>query len=161
MAAYKQKKFLEYYEFKDKPEIVPICFYKSYKSYEHILKNVKKDVKKGMRVRSAVIKNARISKYSYYRWLNAAKKEIADGKTDTPLIHLFETAATADACLEEDIVGMGMDIARNGDGSMVQFLLKNRLEFKGTSKKEVEVSTQDNSPIKFEIVNMTPTETDK
>ena len=66
---YKSKEeFLEYYDFQDEPERVPHYFYHHYKSYENLLDDVKRDVSKGMRVKSAIIKNAGISKHTAGYW---------------------------------------------------------------------------------------------
>lgn len=161
MGRYTKEEFLEFYDFEDEPEVVPQYFHHHYKSYENLLKNVKEDIKKGMRCRSAIIKNAGISVPSYYKWQQAFEKEIADGKTDTPLIRLFAMMAAADAHLEADVMDISMDLMKGGDSSMVQFFMKHRLGFKDTSKKEVELSNAMDTPIKFEIVDMTPTDNEE
>lgn len=150
---YSKEQFLEYYDFKDEPERVPHYFYKYYKSYENLLENVKNDVRKGMRVKSAIIKNASISKHTAGYWYRDCVKELEDGKTDTPLIRLFVQAGVGDAEFESRVLDVANRLMDEGDSSMVQFLMKTRLGYKSTSKKEVEMSTKEDTTFNINIVD--------
>ena len=161
MGTYTQKEFLDYYGFKDEPEMVPYLFHRKYKFYENLLENVKKAVSVGVKLNDAIQMEAGIPKDRYYRWRKAYLKEVEDGKTDTPLIRLFSKGIRSDAKLYRKVMGLVMDRAEEGDTTAAIYLAKHRLGYNATKKQEVELSNKDDAPIKFEFVDMTPTDNEE
>ena len=105
--------------------------------------------------------NVPLSEYQYKEWRKAFRKEIADGKTDTPLIRFFTKVYLAEGGLRFDMMDLAQTIAKNGDSSMVQFLIKHRLGYNSSRKQEVELSSNEEAPVKFVFTNMTPTENEE
>ena len=160
MATYSRKQFLEYYKFKDEPEMIPQYFHSHYKSYEDLILQVKKDVEVGVKLDDAIRLNASVSVQLVRAWRNAFLKEIEDGKTDTPLIRLFTAGLKADAALYRKVMKMAMDKAEQGDVSTIQYLAKHRLGYNSKNKQEVELSSKEDAPVKFVFTDMVPVDTD-
>lgn len=153
MGNYTRERFLEYYKFKDEPEMVPYRFHRYYKSYENLIEKIEENISvRGMPIKAAFQKEG-IGKWTYRDWKKAYEKELEDGKTDTPLIRLFATAEIADAKIHGDISECAINLANEGDTRMVMFLLEHRFGYK-KNKKEVELSNKDNAPLQINIVDM-------
>ena len=153
MAQYTREQFLNYYKFEDEPELVPTYFWRYYKSYEKLLKNVKEDTRKGMRIESAIVKNAHVAPSTVTQWKNAVRREISEGKIDTPLIRLFVSANVGDTLFESFVMDQATQLMEEGDSRMIQFVMKNRLGMKATTKKEVEVSATDDFNFNINITD--------
>ena len=156
MSRYSRKEFLEYYGFKDEPELLPMVFHNKYKSYEDLLVDVKRDVELGVKLNDAIRLNAGVSRDAVQKWKSAFSREIEDGKTDTPLIRLFSIGLKADAHLYRKVMGMAMAKAEEGDASTIQYLAKHRLGYNSVQKQEVALSANDEAPVKFVFTDMTP-----
>lgn len=160
MGRYTRKEFMEYYDFKDEPETIPATFHRKQKGYENLIENVRKDVKVGVKLIDAIRLNAQVTREMANGWKRAFVKEIEDGKTDTPLIRLFTVGLKSDAALYRKVMGLVMERAEEGDTTATLYLAKHRLGYNSTTKQEVELSSKEDAPIKFEFVDMTPTDAD-
>ena len=153
--------FLKYHNFEDDPEMIPQYFIAGRGNYQDLLKDVKEDVRVGVRLTDSIALNCAVGRQQVYMWKRAFLKEIEDGKKDTPLIRLFNVGLKTEAKLYRKVMQMMMDKAEEGDASSIQYLAKHRLDYNSSRKQEVEVSTKDDAPIKFEIVDMKPNEGDE
>ena len=69
------------------------------------------------------------------------------------MIRLFVKAGVGDAEFESRVLDVANKLMDDGDSSMVQFLMKTRLGYKSTSKKEVEVGTKEDTTFNINIVD--------
>ena len=155
---YTQKEFLDYYDFEDEPLFVPRIFHAKQKGYENLIKNVKEDVRNGVKILDAIRLNAGVWNTTVSKWRKEFINELEAGKTDTPLIRLFSPAIKSDAKLYREVMGLALDKARDGDASTIQYLAKHRLGYNSGQKQEVELSSKEEAPVKFVFTDMTPTE---
>lgn len=161
MALYTRKDFLKYYDFKDEPNYFPETLLKKRNFFTKLLEDIPKSIKKGTRIQSAFMLYAGISRPTYWKWHREFEKEVSEGKIDTPLIRLFLEAYKADVSLEEELMELGINLAKSGDVKMLQYIMTHRLGFKETNKTEVEISAAEEAPVKFVIGDMTPLENDE
>lgn len=117
-------------------------------------------VERGLPPKNAFI-SVGLSKYQYYDWCNYAKEDIEAGFTDTPLINLMIEVAQANEKVHERLIDKGLELADDGDASMIQFLLKTRFGYDTKKKTEVELSGNKKAPVTFQIVDMKPLENDE
>lgn len=158
---YTEEEFLEYYDFEDEPSFVPRTFYAKQKGYENLIENVKNDVRNGVKINDAIRLNAGVWNTTVSKWKKEFIKEVEDGKVDTPLIRLFKPALKSDAKLYREVMKLTLDKAREGDASTIQYLAKHRLGYNSGNKQEVELSSNEDVPVKFVFTDMTPTENDE
>lgn len=158
---YTRQEFLDYYEFEDEPELLPKIFHKKQNSFVNLIEKVQEDVAIGIKPRDAVMFNAGITQPAYSNWKCAFEKEIEDGKTDTPLIRLFKPIMKADARLYRRVMQSAMRLVDEGDGETTRFMIKNRLGYNATRKKEVEVSANDDFNFNINLVSAKQEKEDK
>ena len=154
MGRYSAKEFLEYYDFKDEPESVPQIFHREYKSYIELIKNVKEDVRIGVKLKDAIRLNAGVTPQIVNKWARDFTKEVEEGKTDTPLIRLFMAGIKSDAKLYRKVMKMAMQKAEDGDAETIRFLAKNRLGYGRPVGTNVNVDNSENNNIQITITDM-------
>ena len=119
-------------------------------------------VNDGLTVKDACVVVFGITDRTFRNWYNWAIDDIENGfnESESNLIKLMLGLAKADAELHRKLSKKAQEIALNdGNVSMIQFLLKTRYGYSEKSKAELEV-TNDNAPITFNIVPMTPNKED-
>ena len=158
---FSKKAFLEYHDFEDECELLPLVFLKDKSSYEQLIVDVRNDIKVGVKLDDAIRLNAGVDVTTVFKWKKAFLKEIKDGKTDTALIRLFGPAYKADAQLYHKVMKLAMKKAEEGDVSTIQYLAKHRLGYNSSNKQEIELSSSDEAPVRFVFADMTPVETDQ
>ena len=154
MAEFTKKRFLEYYEFKDEPELLPTYFFSKRHAYTDLIEQVKQDVEIGVKLKDAVRLNSGLTRDMVNKWYRAFNKELEDGKTDTPLCRLFLVGIKADAELYRKVMKMTMDKAEEGDGETIRFLAKNRLGYGRPQGTNVNVDNSENNNIQITISDM-------
>ena len=129
--------------------------------FEENLKKVIRYVKKGTTPKNACIIAFGIHERMWYTWVEQAEEDLLDGYTaqTSNLIKLMMELARADANVRLLLEQKGMELALDSDNvELVKFFLERRFGYSKTAKKEVELSSKEEAPVKFEFVNMTPTE---
>ena len=99
-----------------------------------------------------------VSTQKWSDWKRFARQDIAAGfdSNDSNLIKLLLGLAKVDHALHENLVSKAFEMAENNP-NMNQFLLKTRYGYTEKRKTDVEI-TNENTPITFNIVDMTPNE---
>ena len=95
----------------------------------------------------------------WYEWNKWVIEDISAGfdSKDSNLIKLMLGLAAVDKGLHKRLSKKAIEAAEDGNANMIQFMLKTRYGYSEKTKTDVEI-TSDDTPIKFEIVNMTPNE---
>ena len=116
--------------------------------------------RKGLPMKDTCIAVFGIHETHYYKWHKWVIEDLEDGFTDedSNLIKLFLGMAKADAMLHLQLKEKGIDLAMEGNANMIQFLLKTQYGYSEVNKTELELSTEEETPIRFEIVDMKPNE---
>ena len=155
MGDYTRKQFLEYYGFKDEPMIVPQRFHSKRNSYTRLCENIPNLIKEsGVKPIDAFAYYG-IPAWTYYKWREFYKKELKEGKTDTPLIRLFKHCEKGDANLKVAVGKIAMDkIYNDGDAETMRFVMKHRLGY--NNKQEIEVSTPEDTTFNINIIESKP-----
>ena len=130
------------------------------KRYKETKDKVIAAVKRGLPPRNAFI-SVGIAGRQYDRWYDMAVEDIEAGFTDTPLIKFMTEVAQANEKIHERLIDKSLDLADEGDTSMIQFLLKTRYGYDTKKKTEVELSGNKKAPVTFQIVDMKPLENDE
>lgn len=101
-----------------------------------------------------------INPRTFDKWRRDALSDIEAGfdEEDSNLIKLMRGLAKADQDLHRSLIKQGVKIATDGNVNMLQFLLKTKYNYSEKTKSEVQVSTEEEAPIRFEIVDMQPNE---
>ena len=99
-----------------------------------------------------------IGSNQFDNWFKWAYDDIEDGFTEeeSNLIKLILGIAREDVKLHRRLTKTAINMAVNENSQMLQFLLKTRYGYSEKTKSEVAVSSRDETPVKFEIVDMTP-----
>jgi len=154
MAEFSRKRFLEYYDFQDEPNMVPNYFFKKRYNYTNLIEQVAEDVRVGVKLKDAIRLNAGVTRDLVNKWYREFNKELDEGKTDTPLCRLFLTGIKADADLYRKVMRMTMQKAEEGDGETIRFLAKNRLGYGKPQGTNVNVDNSENNNIQITISDM-------
>lgn len=103
-----------------------------------------------------------VTRSQFSRWFKWVAEDIEAGfdETDSNLIKLFMGIAKEDAILHRKLKKKGIEMALDGHSQMLQFILKTSYGYSEKTKTELEVSSDEEAPIKFEIVDMQPNEDD-
>ena len=109
------------------------------------------DVKKGMPIKNAFVHQG-VNPRTYDSWKQMLKEDWEDGFDDTPLMRFMNHVAVAYEDAHSDLLGKAFDLADEGDGQMVMFLLKTLYGHNPNSKKEVELSTTEDTTFNINIV---------
>jgi len=117
-------------------------------------------VKKGLPPKNA-LRSMGVNVQTWYSWLRFIDEDIKAGFTDTPLIKFVSRLAEIDEETHADLVGEAISKAKDGDSQLLMFLLKTRYGYKDSKKQEVELSTKEDAPVVFNIVDMKPLENDE
>lgn len=126
------------------------------------LKRTIEDIEDGLPPADALILSFGIADISTYRnWIKWAKEDIEQGFTekDSRLIELILEIAKADAKLHKKLAHTAVRLAvEDYDSKMLQFLLKTRYGYTEKTKSKVELSNDEEAPVKFVFTDMTPNE---
>ena len=98
-----------------------------------------------------------LERKTWYNWVNWAKEDLEDGYTeqDSNLIKLILGLSKQDIMLHRNLSKTAIDMAiKDKNPVMTQFLLKTKYGYTEKTKQEVEFNNDDDTPIKFEIVDM-------
>lgn len=98
------------------------------------------------------------SKRQFRNWVKYYHDDVEAGfdEEDSNLIKLFIGLAKEDLRLHRKLSKKGVEMALDGNSQMLQFMLKTRYGYSEKTKQEVELSTDEEAPISFEIVEMQP-----
>ena len=136
-------------------------FHHPYRLEKNFDENYKKAVeyaKKGVPARDIVMGIFNITIKQFYNWQDFYHDDVEHGfdASESKLIKLFDALKKEDTHLHmrlsETAVSMAID---DRNPVMVQFLLKTKYGYSEKTKQEIEFNNED-TPIKFEIVDMTP-----
>lgn len=100
-----------------------------------------------------------VSLRQYTNWVKWVEEDLEAGfdETESNLIKLILGIAKEDAKLHKRLSKTAIEMAIDDKNSqMLQFLLKTRYGYTEKTKSELEVSSKEEAPIKFEIVDMQP-----
>lgn len=128
------------------------------KEGELLIEKICDDARRCLPIESCFVKNG-IKLDTYRRWLRWYREEVEEELDDTPIINLFAKVYQAERESESTILGIEVDHALNGSLKATQHLLDNRFGY-GKKKSEVELNVKEDTPIKFEIVDMKPLDND-
>lgn len=123
-----------------------------------LIEKICDDAKTCLPIESCFIKNG-VNVGTYRKWCKWYHEELEEGLTDTPIINMFDKIYQAERESEAVILGVEVDHARNGNLKATQHLLNTRYGY-GKKKSEVEFNVKEDTPIKFEIVDMKPLDND-
>lgn len=128
--------------------------------YERCFKECVKAVRDGMTPSDAAQMVFRINRYQWSRWVAHAEEDIMKGFTeeDSRLIELVLTLAQEHLGLRRQLERRANKLALDDSNDMLKFLLERRHGYIKQSQKDLEVSAKEEAPIKFEFVDMQPTE---
>lgn len=100
-----------------------------------------------------------LNRHKWSKWNRWAIEDMEAGfdEEDSNLIKLMLGLAAKDNNLHMLLSKRAIKVAEDGNPQMLQFLLKSRYGYTEKTKTDVEI-TNDDTPIKFEIVDMTPNE---
>lgn len=126
-----------YYEkpFKDEPLHYP--YYFRHERVEDIAERICKYIRQGNRV-TVAFQRAGFVKFRYYEWKRFYEEELEAGLTDTPIIRLFHAIESAEAEVEDGIVGVVRSSALDGNMKSAFYLLDNRFNWKKQGDVTVE-----------------------
>lgn len=130
------------------------------KDYKKKLDTACELVKKGLPPKNA-LRSLGVHEQTWYRWLQWVDEDVKAGITRSPLINFISRLAEIDEETHADLVGEALSKAKTGDTQMLMFLLKTRYGYKDSKKREVELSTKEDAPVVFNIVDMKPLENDE
>lgn len=117
-------------------------------------------VEDGMSPQDACMMVFKINNQQFSRWLRHAEEDILAGFTeeDSRLIELMLKLANEELNLRRRLERRANKLALTESNDMLKFLLERRHGYIKQSQKDLEVSTKEEAPIKFEFVDMQPTE---
>ena len=130
------------------------------KRYKETKDKVTAAVERGLPPNKAFV-SVGLTEHRYRNWYNWAIEDIEAGFTDTPLVNFMTAVAQANEKVHERLIDKGLELADEGDASMIQFLLKTRFGYDTKKKTEVELSGNKKAPVTFQIVDMKPLENDE
>lgn len=119
--------------------------------YDKKLKAVCADIRKGMPIKNAFAHQGVLGN-TYNRWVREARQDWENGFEDTPLLNFMIGAAKVYEEAHMDLLGVAFDLAKEGDSKMVMFLLKSVYGHNPNKKKEVEVTTSDDTVFNINII---------
>ena len=117
-------------------------------------------VKDGMSPQDACMMVFDINQSQFNRWLRHAEEDIIAGFTeeDSRLIELMIKIGREELNLRRRLERRANKLALTESNDMLKFLLERRHGYTKQTQKDIEVSTKEEAPIKFEFVDMKPTE---
>lgn len=133
-------------------------------NYKENKEKVLKAISNGMSPKDACIMVFGILERQWYRWMEFVEDDIANGfdETESALIDLFLSMAKEEMNLRQQLEKKANSLALNEDNvEMLKFLLERRHGYTKQTKKDVDVAVKEEVPIKFEFVDMTPTENEE
>ena len=131
------------------------------KNYKENKAKVLAAIKDGMRPKDACIMTFGMLERQWRRWIEFVEDDIAHGfdETESNLIDLFMAMAREELSLRQKLERKANNMALADDNvEMLKFLLERRHGYTKQSKKDVDVAVKEEVPVKFEFVDMTPTE---
>lgn len=122
-----------------------------------------KSVKDGLPAKDTCTLVWGTSDKTFKNWLKWAREDVEAGfdETESNLIKLMIGLAKEDAKLHKRLSRRGIELALDGNTQMLQFLLKTRYGYAEKTKSEVELSSDEEAPVKFVFTDMTPNEEDE
>jgi len=117
-------------------------------------------VRKGLPPKNA-LKAMGVHEQTWYSWVRFVEEDIEAGFTNTPLVKFMTRLAAIDEETHQDLVGEAISKAKDGDSQLLMFLLKTRYGYKDSKKQEVELSTKEDAPVVFNVVDMKPLDNDE
>ena len=129
-----------------------------YRTGEELIEKICEDARRCLPIESCFVKNG-VKLNTYRQWRRWYREEVEEGLEDTPIINLFSRVYQAERESEAVILDIEVDHALNGSLKATQHLLDNRFGY-GKKKSEVELNVKEDTPIKFEIVDMKPLDND-
>lgn len=119
--------------------------------YKNKLKAITEDIKKGMPIKNAFIHQG-VNENTFIKWQSFLREDWEDGFEDTPFMNFMRNVAIAYEDAHSDLLGKAFQLADDGDSKMVMFLLKSLYGHNPNSKKEVELSTTEDTTFNINIV---------
>ena len=138
--------------------------YKLEKNYPENKEKVLKAIRDGMSPRDACVMTFGMLDRQWRRWVEFVEDDIANGfdETESNLIDLFLSMAKEEMSLRQQLERKANYMALEDDNvEMLKFLLERRHGYTRQTKKDVDVAVKEEVPVKFEFVNMTPTENEE
>ena len=132
---------------------------KDHRTRKRLTREITEAINDGLPVVNA-FRLAGIPKDTYYKWIRWYKEDAEKGFTGTALMCFLEDVAKAEDELHRKLVKKGFELANDGNYKMLTYLLDTRFKYANRKKKEVEVSTKEDTGIEISITNMTPIEKD-
>lgn len=129
--------------------------------YPEKKKKILEGIKDGMKPEDATRMVLGISHVQWQNWLNYFEDDITHGfdETESNLIDLMLSMASEELTLRRRLERRANSLALDDDNvDMLKFLLERRHGYKKQTQKDVDVEVKDDIPVKFEFVDMTPTD---
>lgn len=129
--------------------------------YPEKKKKILEGIKDGMKPEDATRMVLGISHVQWQNWLNYFEDDITHGfdETESHLIDLMLSMASEELTLRRRLEKRANSLALDDDNvDMLKFLLERRHGYKKQTQKDVDVEVKDDIPVKFEFVDMTPTD---
>jgi hypothetical protein len=133
-----------------------LCF-----DYPEKKKQIIEAIKDGMTPKDATMMVVGITRGTWQNWVKYAEDDMSKGFTeeDSRLIDLMLSMASEELTLRRRLEKRANRLALYEDNTdMLKFLLERRHGYKKETKKDVDIEVKDEVPVKFEFVDMTPTE---
>lgn len=101
-----------------------------------------------------------LTTWLYYDWSRRMVVELEKGVKDSPFVLFMLSILKKSEVFHKRLLQKGNEIALEGEGNakMIQYLLDNR--YKYSKKKEVEISTADDTTFNINIIDSKPKEDD-
>lgn len=131
------------------------------KDYEKKKKKILQAVKDGMKPRDACMMVLGIRRDTWQKWVRWCDDDLAHDftRSESNLIDLMLSMASEQLELRRALERRANNLALHEDDTdMLKFLLERRHGYKKESKRNVDVEVKKDIPVKFEFVDMTPTE---
>lgn len=140
----------------------PYALYRD-KDYKEGKENAIEAVKDGMKVTDAIVLCFEIHWTQAYKWLKWAEEDLEKGFTseDSRLIELVLALAKEEYNLKRRLEKRANQLALDEEETnieMLKFLLERRHGYTKQTQNDVDVTVNEEAPIKFEFTDMTPTE---
>lgn len=131
------------------------------RQYEQEKKEVLRAVKDGMEPKDACMMIYGITPQTWYNWVKWTEDDIRAGfnAEESRLIKLMTEMASHRLGLRHKLEKKANRMALKEDNvEMLKFLLERKHGYEKKTKKDVDVGVKEDAPIKFEFVDMTPTD---
>lgn len=152
--------------YKDIPDSLPITIKRilrkedGQKKFDIKINQVKKSIKNGLTITQAISKVFNVSIMTAFNWQRHAESEMEKGKTDTPLLRLFNASYHAEGILLEKLTCKRLDKIFEEDN---ETLLRDAIKDYGKlpDKKEVDVNFKPKDTFKVLLSAKTDDDSDE